>query len=50
MLQNQKVNNFASFLLKINMCQTFIQLTNWTRFVHFNGSVDDLKHITPNDL
>jgi len=38
------------FIFKLNMCKTFIHMTNWARFVHYAGPVEDLRTLTPTDL
>jgi hypothetical protein len=43
-------NLSREFIFKLNMCKTFIHMTNWARFVHYAGPVDNLRTLAPTDL
>ena len=38
------------FIFKLNMCKTFIHMTNWARFVHYTGPVEGLRTLTTTDI
>ena len=32
------------------MVETFIEIINWSRFVHYAGPKENLNQLTPNDV
>ena len=43
-------NPQREFLFKVNMGKTFVNVTNWARFVHYAGPVEGLRTLEPTDL